>query len=180
MAGPIGNRDPLRRAAPHGVFPCAGDDRWVSIAVVEDREWEGLRQAMGDPEWARAPDLAGSSVRVERIDDLHERLAAWTAGHDDYELADLLQRHGVAAAPVLNVADLLRDPHFRARGTFVEVRHPLGFDETIYGAYVKTSRTEVRVAPGPVIGQDNERVFKELLGLPDERYRRLVEEQVIY
>jgi benzylsuccinate CoA-transferase BbsF subunit len=135
---------------------------------------------MGDPEWARAAEYASTSERVRNIDALHERLAAWTAGFDDRELAERLQRHGVAAAPVLNVADLLHDPHYSARGTFIEVRHPLGFDETIYGAYVKTSRSEARVETGPVIGQDNEYVFKELLGIPEERYRRLVEEQVIY
>ena len=86
----------------------------------------------------------------------------------------------MAAAPVLNVADLLEDPHYRARGTFIEVQHPLGFEETIYGAYVKTSRSQVEVRPGPSIGQDNEHVFKELLGMSEERYRRLVDEQVIY
>jgi benzylsuccinate CoA-transferase BbsF subunit len=180
VAAPMGNRHPLDAAAPHGVFPSAGEDRWISIAVGSELEWQGLVAAMGDPEWARAPEFAGAAERVRHIDALHERLAAWTAGFDDRELAERLQRHGVAAAPVLNVADLLHDPHYRARGTFIEVRHPLGFDETIYGAYVKTSRSEARVETGPVIGRDNEHVFKELLGIPEERYRRLVEEQVIY
>jgi benzylsuccinate CoA-transferase BbsF subunit len=62
----------------------------------------------------------------------------------------------------------------------VEVTHPLGFRETIYGAYVKTSRTEAVVKPGPWVGQDNERVFKEILGMDDERYQQLVEQKVIY
>jgi benzylsuccinate CoA-transferase BbsF subunit len=180
VAGPMGNRHPLAAAAPHGVFPCAGDDRWISIAVGDESEWQGLVAAMDDPEWARASEFAGPDERVRNIHALHERLAAWTAGFDDRELAERLQRHGVAAAPVLNVADLLHDPHYRARGTFIEVRHPLGFDETIYGAYVKTSRTEAKVRTGPIIGQDNEYVFKELLGMPAARYRQLVEEQVIY
>ena len=91
-----------------------------------------------------------------------------------------LPLRGVAAAPVLNVADLLRDPHYVARKTFIEVRHPLGFSETIYGAYVKNSRTPARVEPGPAIGRDNEHVFRELLGLSEARYRELVETQVIY
>ncbi len=180
VAGPLGNRHPLGVAAPHGVFPCAGDDRWISIAVMNDQEWQGLLEAMGNPAWARAPEFADAKRRVENIDALHERLAAWTSQSDDYELAQRLQQHGVAAAPVLNVADLLHDPHYRARGTFIEVQHPLGFKETIYGAYVKTSRTEARVRPGPAIGQDNEYVFKELLGLSEERYRQFMEEQVIY
>jgi benzylsuccinate CoA-transferase BbsF subunit len=180
VGGPIGNRHPLAVAAPHGVFRCAGDDRWVSIAIVTDEEWRGLVAAMDAPAWTEAPELATSAGRVRRIDDIHERLAAWTATRDDRELAAHLQRHGVAAAPVLNVADLLGDPHYRARGTFIEVQHPLGFRETIYGAYVKTSRTEANVRTGPRIGQDNDYVFTELLGLTDERYRELVAAQVIH
>ncbi len=180
VAGPIGNRHPLGQAAPHGVFPCAGDDRWISIAVLTDEEWRGLVAAMGEPDWARAPVLAALPGRLERIDALHEQLAAWTRGFDDRELAALLQRHGVAAAPVLNVADLLADPHYRARGTFIEVTHPLGFRETIYGAYVKTSRSEAAVRTGPRIGQDNDFVFTQLLGIPQDRYRQLIAEQVIY
>jgi benzylsuccinate CoA-transferase BbsF subunit len=180
VAGPIGNRHPRAAAAPHGVFPCAGEDRWISIAVLTDAEWHGLVSAMERPAWASTPELATLAGRVQRIDTLHEKLAAWTRGFDDRELATRLQEHGVAAAPVLNVADLLHDPHYRARGTFIEVTHPLGFPETIYGAYVKTSRTEANVRTGPMMGQDNERVFKGLLGIPDDRYRRLVEERVIY
>ncbi len=180
VAGPIGNRHPLGRAAPHGVFPCAGEDRWISIAVTNEEEWRGLIEAMGDPEWARAPEFASLAARVANIEALHERVAAWTGGFDDRELAERLQRHGVAGAPVLNVADLLHDPHYRERGTFVEVDHPLGFRETIYGAYVKTSRTEARVRPGPVIGQDNDYVFKDLLGLPEQRYGQLIADEVIY
>jgi len=180
IAGPIENRHPLAAAAPHGVFPCAGDDRWISIAVREQREWQGLVTAMGSPDWAQAESFASLRARVENIEVLHEKLAAWTARFDDRELAELLQRHGVAAAPVLNVADLLEDPQYRARDTFIEVEHPLGFRETIYGAYVKLSRGQPQVAPAPGIGHDNEHVFKEILGLSEERYRQLVEEEVIY
>jgi benzylsuccinate CoA-transferase BbsF subunit len=178
VAGTMGNRHPLGAMAPHGVFPCSGDDRWIAIAVATDEEWQGLAAAMGEPEWAAG--FATARTRLGRTDELHERLAAWTSGFDDYELAARLQGHGVAATPVLNVADLLNDPHYRARSTFIEVTHPLGFKETIYGSYVKTSRTEANVRPGPVLGQDNERVFKGLLGLSEERYRELVETEVIY
>jgi len=180
VAGPLGNRHPLAVAAPHGVFPCTGDDRWISIAVHTDEEWAGLVEAMGKPDWATADALATTAGRVSSLDDLHEKVAAWTAGFDDRELAETLQKHGVAAAPVFNVADLLSDPHYRARKTFVEVTHPLGFKETIYGAYVKTSAAEAAVRPGPVIGQDNEHVFKTLLGIADDRYQQLVNDEVIY
>ncbi|HVN41301.1 MAG TPA: CoA transferase, partial [Steroidobacteraceae bacterium] len=180
VGGPKSNEHPLNCAAPHSVFPCRGDDRWISIAVQTDAEWAGLKQAMGDPEWARAGEFATLQARLANIDALHAHIGAWTAGHDDRVLAEDLQRHGVAAAPVLNCGDLLTDPHYRARGTFVEVQHPLGFRETIYGAYVKMSRTPAEVRPGPYIGQDNDHAFKEVLGLSDARYQDLMERKIIY
>lgn len=179
VAGPIGNRHPLGVGAPHGLFPCAGDDRWVSIAVLTDEEWRGLVAAMHAPAWAADPRFASAAQRRVAIDELHEHLAAWTRDRDDEDVAVLLQRHGVAGAPVLNVADLLDHPHYRARGTFIEVRHPLDFTETIYGAYVKTSRTVADVRPGPWMGQDNERVLRGLLGLEAGEYAHLVAERVI-
>ena len=179
-AGPIGNRHPLGAMAPHGVFPCAGEDRWISIAVASDDAWCALVAALGSPTWATVPAYATLAGRLAGLDAIHERLATWTAEQDDYALAARLQQAGVAATPVLNVADLLRDPHWRARGTFIEVTHPLGFKETIYGAYVKTSRSAIEVRTGPRIGQDNERVFKGILGMDDARYQQLVAAQTIY
>ena len=179
-AGTRANAHPLAAAAPHGVFRCAGDDRWISIAVHTDAEWRGLVEAMDRPGWAESPRLATAAERVRHAEALHERISAWTANFDDRELATRLQERGVPATPVLNVADLLNDPHYRARGTFIEVTHPLGFEETIYGAYVKTSEFDAAVRPGPAMGQDNDRVFKGLLGLSEDRYTALVADQVIY
>jgi len=176
----MGNRHPTNAMAPHGVFRCAGGDKWISIVVANDEEWAALRDAMGDPEWARDGAYATSKGRVADVDAIHEQLAAWVADKDNRELTELLQSHGVAAAPVSSIADLLADPHFKARGTYVEMTHPLGFKETIYGGYVKSDKFEAAVRPGPMIGQDNDYVFKELLGLPADRYADLVERQVIY
>ena len=180
VGGPKGNEHPTAAAAPHAVFPCAGDDRWISIAVTSEQEWQSLKTAMDNPEWIQVDAFSSLEKRIDKIDELHAKLAEWTIGFDDFELTEKLQAQGVAAAPVLNVSDLLNNLHFKARGTFIEVTHPLGFKETIYGAYVKTSRTEVDVKPGPWLGQDNERVFKEILGMDDERYQQLVEQKVIY
>jgi len=95
-AGPIGNRHPLGAGVPHGVFPCRGEDRWISIAVFTDEEWRGLAAAMGNPEWTGTAHYASAAARLENIVTLHEQLAAFTAAHDDYALAADLQRRGVA------------------------------------------------------------------------------------
>lgn len=180
VAKPCGNEHPTRSAAPHSLFRCRGEDRWISIAVYTEDEWRGLLAAMNHPAWAQIPEFATLDARLEHIDTLHEHLGGWTVNFDDRDLAAHLQHHGVAAAPVLNVADLLHDPHYQARGTYIKVRHPLGFSETIYGSYVKMSRSQPQVRPGPSMGCDNDYVFKELLGLSEERYRDLQERRVIY
>ena len=188
IAAPMGNRHPQNAAAPHGVFPCAGEDRWLSLVVQDDAEWQALTDVLvaDGCTWATNACYAHRTGRIEHVDALHEQLAAWTASHDDYHLAARLQEAGVAAAPVLNIADLLSDPHYRARRTFVEVDHPLGFKETVYGHYVKTVQGSDGVhdapplATGPAMGQDNERVCREILGLSAADYARLVEQQVIF
>ncbi|MBW2399398.1 MAG: CoA transferase [Deltaproteobacteria bacterium] len=180
VAGPIGNRHPTGAAAPYGVFPCAGEDRWISLAVHDDASWRGLVDAMGQPGWAESASYATREERVANIESLHAELAKWTSDFDDYQLADRLQRHGVSAAPVLNIADLLGDPHYQARKTFIEIEHPLGFTETVYGNYVKTARADPRYIPGPAMGQDNEHVYRDLLGFSEARYRDLVERKIIY
>ena len=180
VAGPLFNRHPLAAAAPHGVFPAAGEDQWISLAVSNEEEWSSLVEAMGRPAWSEAAEFRGTEARIRNILDLHEKIADWTSGFDKRALSERLQSVGVAAAPVLAIADLLEDPHFKARGTFIEVDHPLGYRETIYGSYVKLSRSQPDIRPGPYIGQDNDHVFRDILGLSEERYQALIEAKVIY
>ena len=107
-------------------------------------------------------------------------MAEWTCGFDRRELSERLQQLGIAAVPVLEVGDLLEDPHFQARKTFIEVDHPLGYRETIYGAYVKLSKSQPIIRPGPWIGQSNDYVFRSILGLSEEKYEALKSAQIIY
>ena len=120
---------------------------------------------------ARADSL-GSTLSIER-------LADWTRPQDMRVLCEKLQACGVAATPVLDIPGLSNDPHFAARGTFAEVENPQGFRETVYAPYVKMSRSRATARPGPMTGQDNERVLKGLLGLSESRYAELVERRVI-
>ncbi len=180
VAAPRGNRHPLDRAAPHAVLRCAGADDWIALSIWSDEEWRVLGRFMGDPEWALDTRFATLAGRLEHADEIERALEAFTRSRGHRALADALQAAGLCATPVLSIADLGEDPHFAERGTFVRVRHPLGFDETIYGAYVKTSATRPRITPGPVIGQDNEHVFLDLLGMDRARYDALRASRVIF
>jgi benzylsuccinate CoA-transferase BbsF subunit len=180
VGGPLGNRHPTGAAVPHGVFPAAGDDQWISIAVFADDEWAALVAALGRPEWALDARFAATAGRREHLDEIHRRLGEVTRAHDGEDLARRLQAVGVAAAPVLDIPGLLTNEHLCARPTFATVDHPLGFSETISAPYVRTSGFDIDLRPGPVMGRDNERVFKGWLGLDAVEYEDLVRSGVIH
>ena len=185
----IGNRS-IHAAdgeAPCGVYPCrpagdggaeTGDDRWIAITVTGDREWEALRSVMGDPAWAADPELATAAGRAASQDAIDERLGEWTRRFDDETLFHRLQEAGVAAAPVLPSWRVLADPHVRARGLYRD--RDLSDGVGRYACPVPLYALpdcEGGIRRTPVaMGQDNDYVYRELLGVSDEEYARLVAE----
>ncbi len=170
----MGNRS--RHAAPHGVFPCAGKDRWVAIAVHDDEDWRRLVGAMGAPTWATDAVLATATGRLGRVDGLERRLGEWTAGQDAGAVTRRLQAAGVDAAPVEDFADLHEDPQLAHRGHFVEVEHPVIGRHPVETHAIRFSAMEPRIhAPAPRLGEHTEQVLRELLGMSAEEFGRLLE-----
>ena len=159
-----GNRS--RWYAPCNSYPCMGEDRWITIAATGDAQWASLASAMGAPELAGDPRFATAEARLANQDELDGIIAAWTRGQDVFQLAQRLQAVGVPAGPVLRGPDLLEDPHYRERGTFVTVDHPQVGPRQYPGLAWKMSATpgEIR-SPAPMLGQHNREVYGELLGL---------------
>ena len=120
--GRVGNRSP--HAAPHGVFPCAGDDRWIAIAVHDDADWQRLVQAMGAPAWATAAPLAHLDGRLRQLDAARAAPRGMDRAAGRRELAAQLQAAGLDAAAVEDMQDLLRDPQLAHRGHFVRSPTP--------------------------------------------------------
>jgi benzylsuccinate CoA-transferase BbsF subunit len=179
VQGPAGNRN--TSMAPHGFYPCKGEDCWVSIAVKTDEEWHSFCRAIGDPEWARDERFSDRYCRLLNQDALDEFVSRWTANYTAREATDLLQGAGVAAAPYMTSKDQYNDPGFREREIVIEVDHPRSGTETFYGIPLKLGETPGRIrGSGPTLGQDNEFVFKELLGMSQDEYDQLVEERVIF
>ena len=167
--GRLGNRHPVM--APHSVYPCAGADEWVSVAVATDDEWRALCSVLGRDEWTGVyPDASTRKAAEETID---SAIAAWTRQRSAYDAFATLQAAGVASAPSFTNADLVEDPHLGARGVFVDVEHPDLGKQRVPGAPWFLSGWDCPVwRHGPLLGQDNDYVLGELLGLPaDERAR---------
>jgi len=168
----LGNRHPLM--APHGCFPCKGNDRWVVIAIATDAEWERFCQAIGDPRWAREERFADSASRYRHQDELDQLIAVWTRQHPPSEVMQRLQRAGIAAGPVMTEPDLLTDSHLRARGFFQVVTHPEAGTHVYPGIMWKMSKTPGSIRLPPVrMGEHNTYVYRELLGLSDAEIEEL-------
>jgi benzylsuccinate CoA-transferase BbsF subunit len=172
---PPGNDRPVPPWAPHNAYRCVGPDRWCVIAVQSDEEWDGLRAAMGDPEWARDPGLATAVGRYERRVQLDEQIGAWTVTRDRYALSSHLQAHGVPAGVVQDPHDLLDwDRQLAHRATFAVYEHPEAGHRRHETVGVRLSRNPyVPQQAAPLLGEGNDYVFRELLGLSEERIGEL-------
>jgi benzylsuccinate CoA-transferase BbsF subunit len=158
-----GNRDP--HMAPHGVFRCAGTDRWVAIAVEDEAQWHALCAVLDRPELADDERFATLAARKTNEEELEALVTAWTSRHAPEEVTARLQARGVAAFPSMTNADLSADPHLGARGFFVTLDHPVVGRRQHIGVPWRTSDTPsvVRRA-APCLGQDTDEVMTALLG----------------
>jgi len=167
---PAGNA--VEYACPHGVYPCAGVDRWCAIAVVGDEAWQLLRFRLGWPDERRLAALEG---RLAARAELDTRLAGWTRSRSAEEVAAELQAAGVSAMMVQNGDDHRGDPHLARRGALVPLEHPeLG--RARYSANpLRMSRTRMaRPRPAPLLGEHTEEVLTRLLALSRQEVRDLV------
>ncbi len=161
---------------PHGVFPCAGDDRWIALAVYNEPEWATLAAEAGlaRPEWASL------ERRRADIDAVEAALADWTAGQDAGALAERLQGVGLEAVPVADFADASADPQLRARGHYVALDHPvLGPGEYERNGVRISGAPCGYLAPSPTLGQHTDEVLNEVLSLGDAEIARLRESGAI-
>ncbi len=170
----LGNR--ARHAAPHGCYRCKGEDRWCTIAVFTDDDWRRFCDAVGRPEWQADPRFATMSARLAHVTELDALIGEWTATRTDYEVMHLLQQAGIAAGVVQNVEDQVRrDPQLAGRHFFEEIPHAKKGRVVATGIPVGLTGTPGRTTgAGIALGQDNEYVFRQLLGLTAEEMAEYV------
>jgi crotonobetainyl-CoA:carnitine CoA-transferase CaiB-like acyl-CoA transferase len=175
VADTLGNRHPYM--APHGCFRCRGEDRWIAIAVETDEQWQALCRVMEKPDLACDERFADSLSRHSNQDELEQIIEEWTSRHDHYALMLALQKEGVAAGAVLDDRDAYNDPHLKERGFFERVTHPDVGTHLYPGLIWKASKTPNAIRTPPVcLGEHNEYVYKEILGVSDEQYAELEKE----
>lgn len=174
----IGNRDDIM--APQGCYPCQGEDEWVVITIASDHDWNEFGRVLGNPEWSKDLRFATATDRRAHHDELDRLIAAWTSLRDRYEVMDLLQKVGIAAAPVLHPGELLTNTHFVQRGFFEESNHPYAGTLLLQGISYKMSRTPCHIRlPAPLFGEHNRYVFQGILGLSEDDLAQLAKDGII-
>ena len=173
----MGNRDAIM--APHGCYPCKGNDKWVAIAVGTDEEWKALCKVMGNPEWSKDEKFDDQYKRNQNQDELNKLLGTWTKDFTPYELMHNLQKVGIAAGASLNTEEMYNDPHVKARSALIEQAHPQGGYNLVWRTPWKSALTK-KNPPAPLLGEHNDYVFKDLLGMSDSEITRLTDKKVIY
>lgn len=163
-----GNR--LAQAAPHGIFQCQGDERWIAIAIFTEEEWQAFCNAIGKPEWAHKAEFATLAKRKQNEDKLEQLITEWTGNYSAEEVERRLQAAGIAAGIVAKSSDIYADEQLQHRRYFNRLQHPVmgepAFEPQSCFLLSQTPREIVR--PSPCLGEHNAYVFKEFLGMTDD------------
>src|SRR5437763_3980022 len=175
--GNLGRRDGNRssEAVPHGAFPCQGHDRWVVVAAPDDAAWARLAAVLGVTD----PALATLAERRQRIDEVEAHVAAWTSTRTAADAAGALQAIGVEAVPVADFGDVFGDVQLAAREHFLALDHPvLGAGCYERNGFRLSGAPSSYDRPSPVLGQHNELILGEFLGLSTTEQKELAEDGV--
>jgi len=178
IANRAGNRDP--NWAPHDAYPCRGKDRWCTITARNDNDWQVLCQVMGNPDWAESPRFATILSRKENEDELNKLIGEWTKDYPAEQVMATLQAAGVPSAVVQTCEDLFADPQLKHRQHFRLLQHKVIGPHHYHAPAYKLSKTPAHIwKAGPALGQDNEYVYKKLLGFTDDELAELLVQGVI-
>jgi crotonobetainyl-CoA:carnitine CoA-transferase CaiB-like acyl-CoA transferase len=166
-------------AAPHGVFKCKGDDRWCTISVFNDLEWQAFCNAIGKPDWLKDSEFSDLRSRKENEARLNSLIELWTMQHEAEEVVKLLQKAGVGAGVVQNAKDLYDDIQLKERECFWVGDHKELGKFSYLGQPSRLSKTAAKFyRAAPCLGEHTEYVCRELLGISQEEYDEYLVEGV--
>lgn len=174
---PLGNR--MAEDAPRNAYETA-DGRWIAISASSNRTFARLAGAIGQAELAVDPRFDSSSNRVRNVEDLDAILATWFAARGCDDALAVLDANDVIAGPVMNIADIFRDPQYAARGNIIEVPDPDFGSIRMQAVVPRFARTPGSVRfPGLAPGAHNTEVYSGLLGLEESDVARLSKGEII-
>lgn len=171
-----GNGSPV--ASPHGIYRCRGDERWCAIAVTNEVQWKELCSTIGNPELLEDPRFKTLLNRLNNQKTLDRIIEQWTREHSAEKIMEILQEKGIPAGVVQNGKDLLNDRHLKARRHYVELPHPEVGKMLYQNPTILLCRTPKESRRSPLLGEHNNFILKELLGLTEKEKEELEKQGV--
>jgi len=172
-----GNTHP--KYAPHNVYKCWGVDRWLALEIHSDEEFINLARVINKPELAEDPRFANMASRKKNEAELDQIIQNWTCQRDRDWMVEEFCKAGLAAAPSRDGRDLYADRHLKAREAFVKINHPELGELELVGPPWKIEGIEIQKRHAPLLGEHNQYVLGDLLGLSDEEIADLRKKEVI-
>ncbi len=172
-----GNRHSGMAESPYNVYPAS--DGHVALICVGEAHWRALTELMGMPELAIHPKFADRVARVAHIEEVDALVSAWTRDQTKEELAERLWGAGVPSAPVRELAEVVNDPHLRQRGMLREIDHPDMGPLVVPHSPIRVGDFYADLVPSPTLGQHNDEIYGEWLGLGAEEIADLRNKGVI-
>lgn len=173
----IGNRDPVM--APHGCFPCRGENEWISIAIANDIQWNELSKII-DVALLDDPRFNSLAKRRENENELEKIVGEWSASRDRWEITEQLQNLGIAAFPSLTTEDIIKDKHLNERGFIERLPHPeVGARAHTGIPWLFKIRANGVQTPSPCLGQDTDEMLRKVLAYDDVKIRSLRAQNIL-
>jgi benzylsuccinate CoA-transferase BbsF subunit len=167
--------------SPHDAYRCHGDDKWISIAVATEEEWQALCKVMGRPELAKDERFRDASRRFAKREELNRIISAWSIDKDAFALTEILQAEGVASAPCMSSEDLFNDAHLKERGLFQSIDHPVIGKDWIIAPPWKLSETPALIERrSPLLGEHTSGILGEMLGMSASEIDDLTKAEILY
>jgi benzylsuccinate CoA-transferase BbsF subunit len=169
--------------APHGCYPCRNtqdEDEWIAVAVADQKEWKAFVRLMGSPAWAKKDEFSDELSRWKNREALDKHLGAWTKDFGSYELAEKLQKLGIAATSSLSTKQATHDTHLNERGFFKTINHPVLGDVILTSLPLHLSDTAGgNYRRAPLLGEHTDEILADLLGYSAAEIEQFRSENVL-
>lgn len=152
----------------------------IMVSAANDKLWRAMAVAIGREDLADNEKTHSNKERLQNWPYIREEILKWTTSHTTREAVDILVEAGVPAAAINNIAQVVADPQVKEREMFVDIEHPVAGKMTMTGSQLKLSETPVQYRKvAPALGEDNEAVYGEWLGMTPEQVAKYREEGVL-
>ena len=173
-----GNQNPS--FAPHGIYACAGSDRWIAISVADAKSFAALAHLIGRPQWADDPSLRSFAARMARTAEIDSAITSWAMAQEGAPAARALQQAGVAAAEIVHAEEVFSHPEFFGPGFFLDLHREFSGPQKQAGlAVLRDGKRLGSLQPAPLLGEHSWEILSEVTGQVRSEYDTLIRDGII-